>query len=73
MSSRLFQTIREQRGLAYAVFSGVSSYRDTGMLSVYAGCAAESVPEVVQLVDRNCAPCAPTSSVTRNCVGQRIT
>lgn len=50
MSSRLFQTIREQRGLAYAVFSGVSSYRDTGMLSVYAGCAAESVPEVVALV-----------------------
>ena len=50
MSSRLFQTIREQRGLAYAVFSGVSSYRDTGMLSVYAGCAAESVPEVVDLV-----------------------
>jgi predicted Zn-dependent peptidase len=41
MSSRLFQTIREQRGLAYAVFSGVSSYR---------GCAAESVPEVVDLV-----------------------
>ena len=50
MSSRLFQTIREQRGLAYAVFSGVSSYRDTGMLSVYAGCAADSVPEVVDLV-----------------------
>lgn len=50
MSSRLFQTIREQRGLAYAVFSGVSSYRDTGMLSVYAGCAAESVAEVVDLV-----------------------
>ena len=32
------------------MFSGVSSYRDTGMLSVYAGCAAESVPEVVDLV-----------------------
>ncbi|MGI8671283.1 MAG: M16 family metallopeptidase [Luteitalea sp.] len=50
MSSRLFQTIREQRGLAYAVFSGLSSYRDTGMLSVYAGCAAESVAEVLDLV-----------------------
>ena len=50
MSSRLFQTIREQRGLAYAVFSGVSSYRDTGMLSIYAGCAAESAAEVVDLV-----------------------
>lgn len=50
MSSRLFQTIREERGLAYAVFSGVASYRDTGLLSVYAGCAAESVGEVVELV-----------------------
>lgn len=50
MSSRLFQTIREQRGLAYSVFSGVASYRDTGMLSIYAGCAAESVPEVIDLI-----------------------
>ncbi len=50
MSSRLFQTIREQRGLAYAVFSGASAYRDTGLLSVYAGCAAENVAEVVDLV-----------------------
>ena len=50
MSSRLFQNIREQRGLAYAVFSGLSSYRDTGLLTVYAGCAADRVPEVVDLV-----------------------
>ena len=40
MSSRLFQNIREKRGLAYAVFSGLSAYRDAGMLTVYAGCAA---------------------------------
>jgi predicted Zn-dependent peptidase len=50
MSSRLFQNIREKRGLAYAVFSGLSAYRDTGLLTVYAGCAAERVPEVVDLV-----------------------
>ncbi len=50
MSSRLFQNIREKRGLAYAVFSGLSAYRDAGMLTVYAGCAAESVGEVVDLV-----------------------
>jgi predicted Zn-dependent peptidase len=50
MSSRLFQNIREKRGLAYAVFSGVASYRDAGMLTVYAGCANESVPEVVDLI-----------------------
>jgi predicted Zn-dependent peptidase len=37
MSSRLFQEIRERRGLAYQVYSSVASYADTGMLSVYAG------------------------------------
>ena len=50
MSSRLFQNIREKRGLAYAVSSGLSAYRDTGLLTVYAGCAAERVVEVVDLV-----------------------
>ncbi|HEX3781587.1 MAG TPA: pitrilysin family protein [Pseudonocardiaceae bacterium] len=37
MSSRLFQEIRERRGLAYQVYSSISSYADTGMLSVYVG------------------------------------
>jgi predicted Zn-dependent peptidase len=41
MSSRLFQNVREKRGLAYAVFSGLSAYRDAGMLTVYAGCVEE--------------------------------
>ncbi len=50
MSSRLFQNIREKRGLAYSVFSGLSAYRDAGALSIYAGCATESVGEVVDLV-----------------------
>jgi predicted Zn-dependent peptidase len=50
MSSHLFQNIREQRGLAYAVFSGLSSFRDAGYLSVYAGTAAEKAPEVVKLI-----------------------
>ena len=50
MSSRLFQNIREKRGLAYSVFSGLSMYRDAGMLSIYAGCANESVPQVLDLV-----------------------
>jgi predicted Zn-dependent peptidase len=49
MSSRLFQNIREKRGLAYAVFSGIAAYRDAGMLTVYAGCANESVAEVIDL------------------------
>ena len=50
MSSRLFQTIREKRGLAYSVFSGLSAYRDAGSLSVYAGCANDKVGEVIDLV-----------------------
>ncbi len=50
MSSRLFQNIREKRGLAYAVSSSLESYRDVGTLTVYAGCDAAAVPEVVDLV-----------------------
>ncbi len=50
MSSRLFQNIREKRGLAYSVFSGINAYRDAGYLTVYAGCANEAVGEVVDLV-----------------------
>src|SRR5947207_14472232 len=47
MSSRLFQNIREKRGLAYSVFSGINAYRDAGSLTVYAGCADEAVGEVI--------------------------
>jgi len=49
LSSRLFQHIREDRGLAYSVFSNLATYSDAGMLSVYAGCAADKVEEVVAL------------------------
>ena len=49
MSSRLFQHIREDRGLAYAVYSTLTSYSDAGMISIYAGCASEKVAQVVDL------------------------
>ena len=49
MSSRLFQNVREKRGLAYAVFSGLSAYRDAGNITIYAGCANEAVQEVIEL------------------------
>jgi predicted Zn-dependent peptidase len=49
MSSRLFQNVREKRGLAYAVFSGLSAYRDAGNITIYAGCANDAVEEVVDL------------------------
>ncbi len=52
MSSRLFQEIREKRGRAYAVFSFLSCYRDTGYLGVYAGTSGEWVEEVLDLVAR---------------------
>ena len=50
MSSRLFQNVREKRGLAYAVFSGLSSYQDAGALSIYAGCGNEAVAELIDVV-----------------------
>jgi len=50
MSSRLFQNIRERQGLAYAIYSELNPYRDTGCLSVYAGTSLESAPKVVELI-----------------------
>ncbi len=50
MSSRLFQNVREKRGLAYAVFSGMVSYRDTGSMTIYAGCANDAVEELIDVV-----------------------
>ncbi|HTZ30858.1 MAG TPA: pitrilysin family protein, partial [Methylomirabilota bacterium] len=49
MSSRLFQNIREKQGLAYAVFSDLTPYSDTGIFSVYAGTAKETVGQVIDL------------------------
>ena len=50
MSSRLFQNVREKRGLAYAVFSGLVAYRDAGALTIYAGCANDAVGELIDVV-----------------------
>jgi predicted Zn-dependent peptidase len=50
MSSRLFQNIRERRGLAYAVFSELNPYRDAGYLSVYAGTSLENTRKVIRLI-----------------------
>jgi len=49
MSSRLFQSIREEQGLAYSVYSGVNSYTDVGYLSVYAATSPEQIEEVIKL------------------------
>jgi predicted Zn-dependent peptidase len=50
MSSRLFQKIREHHGLAYAVYSFISSYEDTGMFGVYAGVRPDKVRETLGLI-----------------------
>ena len=50
MSSRLFQKIREEKGLAYSVYSFTSSYEDTGMFGAYAGVHPDNADETVSLV-----------------------
>ncbi|MDA8083732.1 MAG: pitrilysin family protein [Nitrospiraceae bacterium] len=50
VSSRLFQEVRERRGLAYSVYSYTSSYFDTGIWGVYAGVSKKKVREVAELV-----------------------
>jgi predicted Zn-dependent peptidase len=52
MSSRLFQEVREQNALAYSIYSYVTSYRDTGLLTVYAGTDPTNTLEVLRLVTR---------------------
>ncbi|MHB1323107.1 MAG: M16 family metallopeptidase [Coriobacteriia bacterium] len=50
MSSRLFQEIREKRGLAYAVYSYHAQYQDTGQFAIYAGTRPDNAPEVIRLI-----------------------
>jgi predicted Zn-dependent peptidase len=49
MSSRLFQSIREERGLAYSIYSEMSPFRDAGCLAIYAGTSADKTREVLTL------------------------
>ncbi len=49
MSSRLFQRLREERGLCYSVFAQAQSYDDTGMLTIYAGTGADEIGELAGL------------------------
>lgn len=50
MSSRLFQNIREKQGLAYAVYSELSMYSDTGCMAIYAGTSQETAGRVVESI-----------------------
>ncbi|WP_084965520.1 M16 family metallopeptidase [Thermoactinospora rubra] len=50
MSSRLFQEVREKRGLAYSAYSYTSSYSDTGQFGIYVGCLPPKIDEVLKVV-----------------------
>ena len=50
LSSRLFQNIREKRGLVYAIFSGLGLYSDAGHLTIYAGTGAKTAGTVIELI-----------------------
>jgi predicted Zn-dependent peptidase len=49
MSSRLFQEVREKRGLAYSVYSYHAQYADTGLFGIYAGCVPRKVDDVLAI------------------------
>jgi predicted Zn-dependent peptidase len=55
MSSRLFQEIREKRGLAYSVGSYTANYREGGLFGVYAGTSSETADEVVEIIQQEFA------------------
>lgn len=52
MSSRLFQEVREKRGLVYSINSFRDAHRDTGLMGIYAGASPKHVPEVLKLVSK---------------------
>lgn len=51
LSSRLFEQVRERRGLAYSVFSGTAAYADAGLITVYAGTLPHHVAEVLEVIE----------------------
>ncbi len=73
MSSRLFQEIREKRGLVYSTYSFSSAYADTGYFGMYAGCAPAKVGQVIGLLNEELAKLADagiTVAELKKAVGQ---
>jgi len=52
MSSRLFQEVREKRGLAYSVYSFLSAFSNTGIFGIYAGCDPDRLEELLSVVGK---------------------
>jgi predicted Zn-dependent peptidase len=65
MSSRLFRSIREERGLAYSCYSASSAYADVGSFSVYAGCQPDHLGEVAKLIGQELALVAESGLQTK--------
>lgn len=65
ISSRLFQSIREERGLAYSVYSYQSNYSDSGLLSIYAGTRPNNIAQVIELIWDNIHKLQQTSISVR--------
>jgi len=73
MSSRLFQEIREKRGLAYSVYSFASTYSDGGLVGLYAGCSPQRAGQVAELMRdefRRVAADGITDDELRRAIGQ---
>ncbi len=73
MSSRLFQEVREKRGLAYSVYSYAAHYADLGMFGVYAGCLPKKVDQVLEVCREQLALVAEsgiTADELRRAAGQ---
>jgi predicted Zn-dependent peptidase len=54
VSSRLFQEVRERRGLAYSIYSGTASYHDAGLFTIYAAASKTAADQVIKLCLREC-------------------
>ena len=66
-SSRLFQEVREKRGLAYSVYSWASQYRDTGQVGVYVGTREDNVAKALEVIGTELdAAAARSRSATRS-------
>ena len=70
-SSRLFQEVRESRGLTYSISSGVSHHVDAGALSVHCASAVTKVDDLLVWSTTSCRTCATTASAARSWPGPR--
>jgi predicted Zn-dependent peptidase len=52
MTSKLYQSVRERKGLVYSIYSSLNTFMDTGQISIYAGCDQENVEELIDIVKR---------------------